>query len=514
MIKTTAAQLAILAAAMVPMIASAGTVVQLEGVQLKQTSRSNINFTEITASNMPNSQVVGAPSLPTKTFLVAARPEEFEVRVTTMRSQVIENVIPAPAQEQPCRCEDDKKRTFQFNEAAYERGAAPVDKKYIGSFRGQPVTMVNVAMAKFDAKSQGVILEEQNDIEITAPLFEFMPGQYKDFLIIAPEQLVAGVKEFADWKTSQGYNVTVRTILVPEKTTAGIAAIIKAAYTDSGTDFVMLVGSETELPMFNAKTSGGSTPSDLKYFTMDGADDNVPDMFSSRVVGLTSESVATLLAKSIEFDQKNFKDKTHLHHIIGIASNEGSNPSDNEYVQSIEKKFESAFSYSKTHFFQNDKMSVPEKLNAALDAGAQWLVYLGHGSGTSWPSMYSSYGVNHIEKLRNERAVKPVIIDVACQNGRLVPGYLGSGFAKILTGTEAFGSSAYYGGTVNISWHPPAVMARGIAFEHTAKNFTHLGEALLAGQIYLAKNWTSADAIIDNLEWYHLQGDPSMIVRH
>jgi hypothetical protein len=105
--------------------------------------------------------------------------------------------------------------------------------------------------------------------------------------------------------------------------------------------------------------------------------------------------------------------------------------------------------------------------------------------------------------------VKPIIIDVACQNGRLISGNLGSNFMKT-DGANEFGAAAYYGGSVNISWHPPAIMARGIAFEQTAKKFHHLGEALLAGQLYLAANWTNQAEIIDNFEWYHLQGDPGM----
>jgi hypothetical protein len=75
---------------------------------------------------------------------------------------------------------------------------------------------------------------------------------------------------------------------------------------------------------------------------------------------------------------------------------------------------------------------------------------------------------------------------------------------------SAFGAVAYYGGSVNISWHPPAIMARGIAFEQLDKKFHHLGEALLAGQMYLAANWNNQEQVIDNFEWYHLQGDPGL----
>ncbi len=108
-----------------------------------------------------------------------------------------------------------------------------------------------------------------------------------------------------------------------------------------------------------------------------------------------------------------------------------------------------------------------------------------------------------------------MIIDVACMNGVIQEGYLGSTFMKTATNGEQnpFGVAAYYGGTVNISWHPPAVMATGIASEHLSKKFKHLGEALLAGQLYLAGKWNNQADVIDNFEWYHLQGDPGMNIQ-
>ena len=75
---------------------------------------------------------------------------------------------------------------------------------------------------------------------------------------------------------------------------------------------------------------------------------------------------------------------------------------------------------------------------------------------------------------------------------------------------SAFGAVAYYGGSVNVSWNPPAIMAQGIAFEHLTKKYNFLGQALLAGQLYLAGKWTKQEEVVDNFEWYHLQGDPGL----
>ena len=57
-------------------------------------------------------------------------------------------------------------------------------------------------------------------------------------------------------------------------------------------------------------------------------------------------------------------------------------------------------------------------------------------------------------------------------------------------------------------------MARGIAVERFEKGFRFLGEGLLLGQLYLAQNWDRTSDVVDNMEWYHLQGDPGLKVRY
>jgi len=286
--------------------------------------------------------------------------------------------------------------------------------------------------------------------------------------------------------------------------------LIKQAYTEKGIDFVIIIGDESTIPMFRVSTSGsGSTPSDLKYYTMDGATDYVPDVYASRIVAPNAASVTAQLAKSIEYEQRAWGSNKNSNRFIGIASNEGSNPSDDQYVKAIEAKFSEVLQSEIVHLWQNDRVnSNPTVLNANLNSGAGWLTYLGHGSGTSWASMNVTYSTTHVAQMSNRASVKPIIIDVACMNGKLVNNYLGSSFLS--ANGNAFGAVAYYGGSVNISWHPPAVMAQGIAFEHLTKHYTHLGQALLAGQLYLAGKWTRQEEVIDNFEWYHLQGDPGL----
>lgn len=466
-------------------------------------------FSTIAIDGFESNKVVGAPELPVRSWLLQGTPDQIQVTLNVKKQEVLANVKPMPVQEEDCRCETSKVRTFQYNQDSY-KSQQPYTLSYLGAFRGTPITRLDVNVAAYDATKNQVAVKTQMDVQFNAPEFSFQPGDYRDYLIITSGNLKSGVSEFVSWKKSQGYNVSVEEVSSP--TLESVSALIKKYY-DAGTDFVIIVGDQKAIPMYSVSTSGSSqTPTDLKYFTMDGGTDYVPDMFYSRIVASDAAQVTAQLNKSLEFEQKSTQDLSGFKKIIGIASDEGSNPSDNEYVTKIEENFQSALGTTATHIHQGEPNSNPTDLNKSFDEGALWVTYVGHGSGTDWASMNEWYNVSDVKNMKNRNVVKPVIIDVACMNGGIQSGRLGTQFLHTPTdgNSDAFGAVAYYGGTVNISWHPPAIMATGIASEHLSKKFKHLGEALLAGQLYLAGKWNNQKDVIDNMEWYHLQGDPGM----
>lgn len=475
-------------------------------VRVDSVEKLNHSFVKFNVANVETEKTLGAPELPVKTLLIKGTPEQIKVQLNVQQAEVFSGK-PLPVQEQDCRCATEKVKTFQYNESLYKSAAENVTVNYLGAFRGQPISQVVVKLAQYNEEKNQVALVTQAELSINSSVFSLQRGDYKDYLILGPANLLEGTADFAGWKRSRGYNVTTEAISSPNNTTAAIQALVKAHY-DAGVDFVIIVGDETAVPMFRLATSGsGQTPSDLKYFTMDGAADYIPDMLTSRIVAADAAQVALQLAKSVEYEQK--AQGAGANKFIGIASNEGSNPSDDQYVKAIEAKYQEVLKSDIVHLWQNDAAkSNPTYFNAQANEGAGWITYLGHGSGSSWPSFNQSYSVTNIRQLNNKTVSKPIIIDVACQNGRLVSNYLGTTFMR--ADGNSWGSVAYFGGSVNISWHPPAVMAQGIAFEHLAKKFNHLGEALLAGQLYLSGKWSNKNDVIDNYEWYHLQGDPGL----
>ncbi len=470
-------------------------------------------FKKLNISGFEMTRNVGQAELPVKSWLVNSLPENVDVVVRVNSKTQYKNLRVAPVEPQDCRCEvKTKKMTLDLSRYSSPQSSKKVT--YLGSFRGQPISRVDVLMAEYNSESQNLDLFTDVEVDISQNSFELPRTSYNDYLILVPTQLEPGVRDFAQYKKNQGYNVIVETLTTPQLTLASVAQIIKQHYQADGTDFVIFVGDEKAIPMHKVETSGSyTTPSDLPYLTLDGSKDSIPDVFASRITASTADGVKKQLQKSIDFEQRNYVSAVGLKKVIGIASNEGSNPSDKDYITSINKEFESGLNADTSLLHQDDTaLSNPKSLNAKLDTGALWITYIGHGSGTSWPSMASVYSTTNVKQLKNQPVVKPILIDVACQNGRLMKGQLGTSFMEVGSGTD-FGTAAYYGGTVNISWHPPAVMAQGIAQEQMSKNYKHLGEALLAGHLYLASKWTDTTETIDNFEWYHLQGDPGMNIQ-
>ncbi len=469
-------------------------------------------FSKVSVEGFESYKELGAPELPVKSVLLKGQPADIQVQIRNAEGYAIQDLKPTPVQEQDCRCETQKQKTFQYDAKLYKE-QKPYKLTYLGAFRGEHVTRLDLYVAKYSAKDNSVFVNTSMKVKTNVDEFSFEGGDYRDYLVITTENLKSGIDSFSSWKKSQGYNVTVEVVSNP--TLESVGSLVKEHY-EAGVDFVIILGDEKTIPMHHVSTSGDyyETPSDLKYFTMDGPDDYIPDMFYSRIVASNPEQVLAQLNKSLEFEQKSAQNLNGLKRVVGIASNEGYNPSDDQYVRAIGENFKSVLGVESIHFAEDDKVnSNPEGVNKALNEGAFWLTYMGHGSGTSWGNTNIPYTMNSVTKLRNRDAVKPVIIDVACMNGVIKSGFLGSKFLEVSSDSDAMGAVGYYGGTVNISWHPPAIMAQGIASEHLSKNFKHLGEALLAGQLYLAQKWSNSRDVIDNMEWYHLQGDPGMNIQ-
>jgi hypothetical protein len=467
-------------------------------------------FKVLSEKNITFSQDVGLASVPFKSIVVVGEPETTEVVIDA--GPVVEaGILAAPAQEEDCRCATSKVKKFAFNPSKTRQ---MVRKDYLGMYRGQPLTRVTIYAAEADYANNSVRFYPNLHAQINTAgsmanvLSAEIDSDY-DYLIVSPKALLPGLQDFVFYKNYRGH--TVKTVVLEDigADVAKISAFFKAEYKEHKYKYALIVGTDALFPNHSVSTSGSSrTPSDYPYFLMD-SNDMIPDVQYGRVVASTPEEVKRQASKWQDYQERR-SDVAGLLNMIGIASNEGSNPSDEDYIRGIESDLAAAFGTVATHFHQDSPTSKPGPINDAFNKGAGYVTYVGHGSGTSWASTGVWYSVSDVKKLENANVQKPVVIDVACQNGILKKGYLGETFMNAVDSRgDSIGAAMYLGGSVNISWHPPAIMARGIVKRVIEQKLATIGDAYLAGQLYLLENHTDVEAVRDNFEWYHLFGEPS-----
>jgi hypothetical protein len=486
-------------------------------------TRVPFEFEDLIIKGLDNTHQVGKPSLPFTSILLEGHPEDFSLSVIAGEEFLVNDVLPSPAQKMPCRC--DKKEEdipFTYDVKGYQRlNKFITSVKYLGKYRGVALTKVTITPLKYSDENY---LSVHPKLKVkfhreagTVELFNANSiSQNKKYLIIAPSEYHQDLQTLIKQKKSQGFDVILKTQNIMGKDFLSIKSSIHKLYQKIKFSYALLVGHEESFPTEFVETSNSNkTPSDLGYFLMDGVTDKVPDVFYGRMNVSSSSNVQNQIAKILEYENKSWSDASGFSKMIGIASDEGYNPSDVEYTEQFAKPLKDDLNKTIDYFLQESTSSTSANLVKRMNKGSYWINYIGHGSGTSWPSINTGeFTVNDIKGLTPGH-VKPVLIDVACQNGRFSnQGRLGERFMNETNQGLPVGAVAYFGGSVDISWHPPAIMAKGINKELASIRPETIGEVLLAGQLYLLENYDDLAAAEENLVWYHLQGDPTLQLQY
>jgi hypothetical protein len=516
-------------------------------------SKDNLMFLQenpvtIAAENFPAkwslTQQVGSIQKPFKVFFVPYHPDSLIIKTNRGEAITYENIDLKINEEKPCRCHHfHQKHSTRPHDQSLVKENFLVRAEFIGNFGQVPITRLIVSPIQYDEASKRISYYKSLSLDVrhkdgrSLIFSENLPGlvekqiiknklndtfKNKELLIIGPgeweksESVVNfqnhkrkfGIKSYYlnrdEWgKTAEEIKTHLEEFLMNHKNQFG---------------YVLFLGHEESFPTFYLPTTNSSeTPSDLPYFTEIDHGDFIPEIYTGRIIADSEEDLKNNFAKIIQRENTPMEKNQS----IGIASSEGSNPSDVEYLQSMENPLKLKWQMDFKHFLQMNPDAIPQNINMALGEGASIVHYLGHGSGYSWESLYqSSYNAsdvkNSTQHQNSKGVIYPVVIDVSCQNGRFLhDGHLGERFMNESTNEGPLGASAYYGGSVDISWDPPALMAQSMSEraieQNTSPHPLRLGEVLWRGQMDLYNKIDDLTSIQDNMVWYHLLGDPSMI---
>lgn len=524
----------------------------------------------------PVVNVAGAPSLPFLSKLILAHPDDLKVEVSHYivkelysESDLIElgegEVYPLPGLVWPCRCskvpyrpgaqwvgKDINNSNYGLNSQAHSINDI-YKVEFLGYWQGFPISRIifqpiqsyndalyfyhQVEMSFSHVSGENIMVGKNEIISSLKNGIESKSTSSRMLILTFEEQEY--YKDYKRFREKSGLEVRLFDLYKlflnypPERDLSfneyredfeSIRVSLKALYEEWQYGHVLIFGSEEEVPTdYVVTTFDRNTPSDKEYFlfTEDSYEDRIPDVYYSRYVANSEEDIYGLMERVETFEQ-NFLSISPSRY-LGIASNEGFNPTDWEYINQMAKPFhELGLETVLVHEDDYDYSSIPF-INQTLGNGVLWMNYIGHGIGPAWNSIgQRDYEYTDIQEIRHTHQ-RPLIVDVACQNGRFSRDQrLGVHFMnEVNADFDVIGASGYYGGSVDITWHPPAIMAVGIN-QYLSKMMKkdnlgrtlRLGEVLMAGQLYLMENHFNYREVIENLSWYHLIGDSSTVLRY
>jgi hypothetical protein len=489
----------------------------------------------------------GKPELAT-TGMIFAVPAGFEPRLEILSEvkRTLENTPIKPAQKK-FRCPSPEKNSFNFDSALYHSNKKYPSENYVfqtlGSLQGLKLIRLGInplQMQMGDSKLEVVFQAElkvsliqtgaTTPLQITKPFLELassLAPNVSDLFpagvatanpevlwIVAADGYEKDILPLLEWKRKKGMHVELFSASQLGSTPTAIREALKQIYSHIGIkpSYLLFVGNRDSLPPFMEQTGSGKAATDYPFSLLDG-DDFLPDVFYGRILADSSSEVAQQVARFIHYEASP-ESGTWYPQATTLASNEGSGPSDEDYARQVETSLRSHGYSSVDRLYESDLSANSSSISSALKEGRSWLTYFGHGDGKGWDSTVDLFSTYEVEKLQNANRL-PVIIDIACFNASWV--YIRNCFGKSWMNQaengKSYGAIGYYGGSVKISWHEPAVMSVGVAKYHFEKNISSLGASVLAGQIYLMEKMGLGSNTLDNLKWYNLFGDPSLQLR-
>ncbi|MEZ4387343.1 MAG: C25 family cysteine peptidase [Candidatus Krumholzibacteriia bacterium] len=334
-----------------------------------------------------------------------------------------------------------------------------------------------------------------------------LPSSEGRMLVVCYDAFMSTMQPFVDWKRQRGLDVEMIATSSVGGTTTGIKAAIQQRYdSPDGLTYVILVGDGQQLPSFSGAYEGAND--DTRYVRLDGTD-VYPDALISRISAQNATDVQTQVVKLVTYERDISGPADWTHMATGIASNEGS-PTDATRMDWLRDDL-LAYNFTDVDRIYQGQGGSTAGITAAVNAGRSLVNYLGHGSGTSWGSVYFSN--SNVHALTN--TAWPWIIDVACLNGGIAA--IGESFdeAWMRAGSPAqpYGAVGVYGSSTSCSWVPPTLMQAESIELMCAETSNILGVLMHAGIMKVLDEYGTSGVGLQMVEQYNLFGDCSMMVR-
>jgi len=347
-----------------------------------------------------------------------------------------------------------------------------------------------------------------------------LPKDPEKYLIITADAYESGLAALVSLKQSQGFNVSVANITtVGGNTTTAIKNYIKTQYQGANPpDYVLLVGDYNNgadsITNYQFRT-GGSSRTDLYFFTMDNETEFVPDIFYGRFPVRNSTQLANMVAKLQTYAARSGQE-AWVKKAAFLATSDGGWY---DVAEATHNYVINSYTLPKGYsgFFPTNPMPGGDKLYAithsatttdvtnAINDDRAMVVYSGHGSQTSWAG--PSFTQTNVRNLTG--VAVPYVASHACVTGDFT---IDESFADTWVIEPVNGALTIAAASNNSYWDEDDILER-VTFDllysdPTGAVVPSVAEMKHGGLVAVDASGSSLDQYY--WEEYHIFGDPSL----
>jgi len=327
----------------------------------------------------------------------------------------------------------------------------------------------------------------------------------ESYLIITFTDFVNEIQPLADWKGTQGFDVTITTTTeIPGGATKeNIHTYIQSAY-DTWTDppaYVLLVGDVAQIPTFTGSASGSCT--DLNYVCVNGTD-YFADIYLGRLPAATTDQVTAMVDKIVYFETGNYEDDSWVMKGAYTGSDDPTYWSVAEGTQNyVIDTFLTPAGFTCDKLYAHTYGATTAQVIAAIDNGRSLVCYTGHGSTTSWagPGLSQS----QVNALTNDNMYNFVASHACLTNQFTVSECFGETWMR----APHKGAYAYWGASESSYWDEDDLLERYMYQQWFTNDVDFLCGMTNAALLDLYAHYSGGGMVQYYFQIYNLLGDPA-----
>lgn len=354
------------------------------------------------------------------------------------------------------------------------------------------------------------------------------------YVIISPAAFLDAMQPFIDWKTIEGFDVTVATIESIGNSTNQIKNYMQGLWDSASAEnpapsYLLIVGDVAQVATGSSSTFG-THPTDLHYVRLQGTD-YLPEMYFGRFSATTPAQVTNQVNKTLMHQQYSMPDDNYLSKtvlIAGVDSYWAPTHGNGQINYATQNYFNEAHGISSNSYLYPQSASSASAIVANVSDGRGYVNYTAHGGTTDWSD--PSFTISNINSLQNENEYS-FVVGNCCLTSKFD---VGTCFAEAWLRAENKGGVIYIGGTNSTYWHedywwtvgakgnatgtapaynPDALGAYDAIFHENGESFEDwaptAGSMIFMGNLAVAQG--NSERINYYWEIYSIMGDPSLI---